>query len=546
MFIDTRAEKIKRVRQLENFDLENVVTQVKIGILDDFLLRTKYKSSERLFLIDGFTNGFSIGYQGSTERCDVSNNIPFTVGDEFELWDKIMKEVELKRFAGSYEKIPFKNYIQSPVGLVPKAGNKTRLIFHLSYEFKNGNPSVNQCTLYKICTVRYNDIDHTINNCLFWLSQFEHQVERLYFGKTDLQSAFRILPSFMGHWLTSILKAVNPVTKELRYFVDKCMPFGASISCANFQRFSNALKHIMEILEKLPNSITNYLDDFLFMHFLRRICNQMLETFLWACKQINFPVSIEKTEWATEIIEFLGILLDGLKFRLRVPQDKIVKALAQLSQVTEHKKIKIKNLQQLAGTLKFLTRAVFPGRVFTRRIYSKFAMKEMTKDGKLLKPHHHVKIDQELKNDCLVWQTFLECQNSVNRPFLDLNEWTVIDKNLNFFTDASKNSNLGFGCSFGKNWTFGIWEPGFIDQFDPSIAYLELYALCVGIFTWQHRQELNNVRILIHCDNQAVVQMVNNMTSKCGNCMYLLRMLTLNNMQHNRRIFVKYINTKAI
>ena len=48
-----------------------------------------------------------------------------------------MKEVQLKRFAGPYTKphLPLENVVQSPLGLVPKAGNKTRLIFHLSYNF---------------------------------------------------------------------------------------------------------------------------------------------------------------------------------------------------------------------------------------------------------------------------------------------------------------------------------------------------------------------------------------------------------------------------
>ena len=48
-----------------------------------------------------------------------------------------MKEIKERRYAGPFmkENFPFVNYIQSPIGLVPKAGNKTRLIFHLSYDF---------------------------------------------------------------------------------------------------------------------------------------------------------------------------------------------------------------------------------------------------------------------------------------------------------------------------------------------------------------------------------------------------------------------------
>ena len=96
---------------------------------------------------------------------------------------------------------------------------------------------------------------------------------------------------------------------------------------------------------------------------------------------------------------------------------------------------------------------------------------------------------------------------------------------------------------FNGRRTFGQWEPKFIELHDPSIAFLEPYGVCVGILTWQ--KETANQRILIRYDNQAAVQMmINNMTSSCHNCMYLIRILTLNNMLHRRQIKAVYISTK--
>ena len=51
------------------------------------------------------------------------------------------------------------------------------------------------------------------------------------------------------------------------------------------------------------------------------------------------------------------------------------------------------------------------------------------------------------------------------------------------------------------------------------------------------------MRIIIHCDNQSVVNMVNNTSSNCTRCLDLIRRLLLNGMVRNRRIFVKYIET---
>ena len=42
-----------------------------------------------------------------------------------ELWNKVMKGVNLKRYAGPFDSIPFENYVQSPIGLIPKDGGKS-------------------------------------------------------------------------------------------------------------------------------------------------------------------------------------------------------------------------------------------------------------------------------------------------------------------------------------------------------------------------------------------------------------------------------------
>ena len=104
----------------------------------------------------------------------------------------------------------------------------------------------------------------------------------------------------------------------------------------------------------------------------------------------------------------------------------------------------------------------------------------------------------------------------------------IIAKDIGFFTNASRVESLGFECYYNKQCTFGKWEPGFIKEKEPSIAFLELYALCIGILVWQ--EKLRNMKILIHRDNAAVVEMVNKTTSKCKNCMYLLCILMLNNL----------------
>ena len=213
--------------------------------------------------------------------------------------------------------------------------------------------------------------------------------------------------------------------------------------------------------------------------------------------------------------------------------------------IAGRKKAKIKELQCLTGTLNFLCRILHPGQTFTRRMYQKFANITNGK-GKPLKHYHHIKLDAEFKSDCNIWQLFLENASSasITRPFIDFtdknNQFTA--EVLNFYTDASANPDLGMGCYYDSRWTFAQWEQGFVEEFRPSIEYLELFALCTGIFTW--KDKLQNIRIVIHCDNQVVIHMVNTGVSSCRQCMYLLRLLTLNNLLWNRRVFVIYVSSK--
>ena len=109
---------------------------------------------------------------------------------------------------------------------------------------------------------------------------------------------------------------------------------------------------------------------------------------------------------------------------------------------------------------------------------------------------------------------------------------TISATQINFYSDASTAVSLGFGCVDNDRWIFAQWEQGFIEQYSPSISYLELYALCTGIFTWQ--SELRDCRIVVFCDNQGAVEMINNLTSNCEKCMKLIHMLVLNGLKYNR------------
>ena len=111
---------MEQVQEGHNFDLHNLVAPVNVDVLHNLLVQAGYPSNDTEFLVNGFSRGFDLGYQGPTSRQDTSKNLPIRAGSQVQLWNKIIKEVNLGRYAGPFERIPYKNYIQSPWDWSPK------------------------------------------------------------------------------------------------------------------------------------------------------------------------------------------------------------------------------------------------------------------------------------------------------------------------------------------------------------------------------------------------------------------------------------------
>ena len=230
---------------------------VNVDKLEKLLVESGYDQQKTFELVKGFREGFGAGYRGpeqvqlelpNLKFCKVSNNVI--------LWNKVMKEVKLRRYAGSYKKIPFDNYIQSPIGLVPKDnGKECRLIFHLSYPRLTGKSS-NANTPSEDTSVKYPDFDTAVQLCI-------KAGVGCKLGHSDMRSAFHNLGIMKKQWCYLVIKARLPSYQQWYYFVDKYLPFGAAISFELFKKFSDAVAHLV-ILRTLQD-LVNYLDDFLFV-----------------------------------------------------------------------------------------------------------------------------------------------------------------------------------------------------------------------------------------------------------------------------------------
>ena len=282
---------------------------------------------------------------------------------------------------------------------------------------------------------------------------------------------------------------------------------------------------------KTHKDLVNYLDDFFFADMMKMICNSQVKLFLDVCDRISFPVSLEKTFWGTVKLDFLRLLIDTINQCVCISVDKVVRAVNLIEGALNRnsRKITLQQLQKICGFLNFLGRCVIPGRAFTRRLYAYTANEN-------LKPHHHIRINEEMRDDLRMWLTFLQQPLVFCRPFLDFSTVIIADE-IDMYSDAS--GKIGMGALCGSHWMYCFWPENFLGACNPSIEYLELFGVTAAVLTWMHL--FKNKRIILFCDNKSVVDMVNMTSTSCRNCMVLIRAIVLKGLMENVRVFAKHV-----
>ena len=474
-----------------------------------------------LGLCNIFKYGAHIGFQG-TRSARFSKNLPTAFNQPDIVSSNLAKEVSLGRTAGPFDTPPFPNFQISPIGLVPKKNsNKFRTIFHLSYP-KSGSSSINYGISKDDFSLQYVTIDDAIKG-----------IKRLgpgcFLAKADIESAFRLIP-------------IHPSDYELlgmywdgKYYYDRVLLFGLRSAPSIFNQLSDALEWIL--INKCNITFAcHILDDFLLIEPpasqppLDSYCKSSLESMLSTFKTIGIPIADGKTQGPSQVLEFMGILLDTTKMQARLPVDKIQKILASFEQFERKKSCTLHDLQSLIGTLNFACKVVPPGRPFLQRMIA------LTRN--VSKQHHHIKLNTGFFHDLSMWKQFISNWNGAN--FFLSSTWQDTTT-LDLHTDAS--GTLGYGGIFGRKWFQGKWETHqMLGQPGISIAWQELFAIVVACQVWGNL--LRDHRIKFHCDNESVVSIINTKRSKIPRMMDLLRHLTLLTLHHNIYICAVHIPGK--
>ena len=477
-------------------------TPVNVSVLRLFL--AGYHSDIVEFLLDGFSHGFRVGYQGSPPHGFLRNNLSADSNSDA-VSASILKELQRGHTAGPFLTPPFHNLHCSPLGSAPKKDGSLRIILDLS---SPSGSSVNDGISPEMCHVRYSSFDEAVGMVRAFGTG-------CYMAKIDIRHAFRLCPvhpddwPLLGyHWLG-------------KYFVDVCLPFGSRSSPCIFNAFADSLQWILVTKFALA-ALTHYLDDFFLCAFSLSDGLYKMELVQTVFNLVGVPVALDKLEGPSQVISYLGIEIDSINSVIRLPDDKLFELRTMITTWLNRKKCTKRELLSLIGSLSFACKVIRPGRIFLRRL--------IDLSTSVSKLHHHIDISSCVRLDLVMWSNFLQSWNGSS--FLP--EPPVTAESLSLFTDASF---TGFGGFFQGQWISQPWP------FDVSqvthISFLELFAVFATVSTFS--ELLVNKHFVIFTDNEAIVSVWSTGSSKDKQIMALVREMFFLCTQFNLTIRFRHV-----
>ena len=448
------------------------------------------------YIVNGVKEGFSLGFCG--EPSEVRSNNAKSVESNLEATvHKIMGELALGRIKGPFDIPPFDNFKQPPLALREKSEKgKFRLLHNLSYPYDENAVNFNiPQHHYKL---KYQCIDDA-------LTLIKH-LPQCYLAKADIQDAFRILPLSPSCYNLVGFKLLG------KYFHDCCLPMGARSSCKIFETFSSSLVYALKTHYNVHN-VVKVLDDFIFIGKDEKDCKRQLDSFKDLCARVNVPLAARKTVEPCKNLVFLGFQLNMEENSISIPAVKVCEYTENIQACMKAKSITLRRLKSIIGKLQFCTAIIPSGRCFLRRLHDRTIG--------VRSPGSFIFLTKDVKADLALWRDFLK----------DFNGREIIENlkgdNCKKIVITTDSSGHGFGGIIFNRFIIGTF-PARWRRF--SIATLELfpvYALvCMLAHEWCHS------KINFFCDNQAVVHILNQQTSKNKRIMSLLRPMVALSLRH--------------
>ncbi len=452
------------------------------------------------YLITGLVQGFLAGLCWLPKTTHVCKNLQ-SAFKEPEVVDELLeKEIKKGFMIGPFSKSPFSLFRVSPIGVATrKYSGKKRLIIDLSAPHNGPVPSINSLIPLAPFSLFYATIDNAIQ-------MIKAAGQGAWLGKADITDAFKVMPLHPSQWHLFGVK-----WRSKLYFAVK-LTFGCRSSPRIFDTLSEALCWILYNTHKLP-FVLHLLDDFLVVDFPASPPARCITVVKDVFSSLGVPLSEEKTVGPSTRIEFLGIMLDSALMQASLPREKLCRIRDILKSFSSAASVSKRDLLSLLGHLNFAMRIIPQGRSFVSRLL------DLSKTVKEL--HETIILDPGCLSDIRFWSLFLDEWNGISFFYNDKSETSA---SIEFFTDAAP--SVGFGGFFKGEWFSEAWPKEMLNlpSACKSTALFELYPIVVASLLWGSKWSRKQIVVL--CDNEATVNMINKGRSKTPAINRFLRRLT--------------------
>ena len=120
-------------------------------------------------------------------------------------------------------------------------------------------------------------------------------------------------------------------------------------------------------------------------------CLENFSTLLKVFTSLRVPIVAAKTLGPSQVLEFMGIVLDSTRMEARLPEDKLARISKLLDSFSARRVARLVDLQSLIGTLQFACKVVVPGRTFLQRMIN------LTRG--VPSRFHHIRLNKQFQRD---------------------------------------------------------------------------------------------------------------------------------------------------
>ena len=342
-----------------------------------------------------------------------------------------------------------------------------------------------------------------------------------FMAKIDIAAFFRHIPMDPADW------GLLAFRWDGQLFIDTRLNFGQRNAPECAMRFSNtvmwAVRQQLQEREVGPCSVYVVCDDWLVVadshsrcHFVWRLIIDMLRGF-------GFAVNDEphKCIAPTHVLTWLGLEVDSAMMTVRLPHEKVEKALGRVASVAAATKVTRRDLDSLFGYLSYCCAVVYGGRAFLHGL-RRLRFRGGLPDKGVRAAKHHVHVNVGLRADLLWWQEHLVLFNGDRRvPIVSLH---IAHREEDIFIDARGGTggvgvfvNGGFvgltGEQCNERYPLGseLVSPGSWVSPSTEANHWEMFAFCVLLDLFP--LVLQNRFVVVDSDSMSAIKCVRDLSA---------------------------------